>query len=140
MIIGDVIIDGEKKETANWTRYLNHAADPNLRVKSLPYAYVNKGPRVWFVANREIQAGDDAYNQIEGDARHLLIPGASTTDLWRRGSGTELFSRERSPELGATPGVPPGPMSAPRCGARRSATAPSSPLSSPEVRAFPPPV
>ena len=55
----DVIIDGEKKETANWTRYLNHAADPNLRVKSLPYAYVNKGPRVWFVANREIQAGEE---------------------------------------------------------------------------------
>jgi len=55
----DVIIDGEKKETANWTRYLNHAADPNLRVKSLPYAYVNKGPRVWFVANRDIKPGEE---------------------------------------------------------------------------------
>lgn len=54
----DVIVDAEDPSEANWTRYINHSADPNLRVKSLPVAYGGQ-PRVWFVALKNIKPGDE---------------------------------------------------------------------------------
>uniref|UniRef100_A0A7S4FA60 SET domain-containing protein n=1 Tax=Chrysotila carterae TaxID=13221 RepID=A0A7S4FA60_CHRCT len=53
----DLYIDGEDCDTANWTRFLNHG-EPNLRVKSLAKGLDGK-PRVWFVALRDIEAGEE---------------------------------------------------------------------------------
>ena len=54
----DLYVDAEDYATANWCRYVNHDSDPNMRVKSLAYAFGGK-PRVWFVANRDIQPGEE---------------------------------------------------------------------------------
>ena len=43
---------------ANWCRYINHHNDPNMRVKSLAYAFGGE-PRVWFVATRDIAPGEE---------------------------------------------------------------------------------
>lgn len=55
----DLLVDAENVAKANWTRYINHSGeDPNLRVKSLAYAYGGR-PRVWFVATRHIREGEE---------------------------------------------------------------------------------
>mmetsp|Transcript_13579 Transcript_13579/g.26984 ORF Transcript_13579/g.26984 Transcript_13579/m.26984 type:complete len:176 (+) Transcript_13579:213-740(+) len=54
----DVFIDAEDEERSNWTRFLNHDSDPNLRVKSLPSA-IDGNPRVFFVASRDISKDEE---------------------------------------------------------------------------------
>eukprot|EP00967_Tisochrysis_lutea_P140391 scaffold256444_cov32-Tisochrysis_lutea.AAC.2 len=54
---GNCFIDSEDPAVATWTRYLNHGT-PNLRVKSLERGY-DGSPRVWFVATRDIDPGDE---------------------------------------------------------------------------------
>jgi len=54
----DLYVDAEDPKTANWCRYVNHSPDPNMRVKSLAYAFGGE-PRVWFVATRDIAPGEE---------------------------------------------------------------------------------
>lgn len=54
----DLYVDAEDPVHANWCRYVNHDSDANMRVKSLAYAFGGE-PRVWFVATRDIAAGDE---------------------------------------------------------------------------------
>ena len=54
----DLFVDAEDPVHANWCRYVNHDGDPNMRVKSLAYAFGGE-PRVWFVANRDIEPGEE---------------------------------------------------------------------------------
>jgi SET domain-containing protein len=56
--VGDVYVDAEDTECGNWARYLNHDNAPNLRVKSLEVGMDGR-PRVWFVANRDIEEGEE---------------------------------------------------------------------------------
>ena len=54
----DTFVDSEEYATANWTRFLNHGADANLRVKSLLKGMDGR-PRVWFQALRDIEPGEE---------------------------------------------------------------------------------
>ena len=54
----DLFVDAEDPVHANWCRYINHHNDPNMRVKSLAYAFGGE-PRVWFVATRDIAPGEE---------------------------------------------------------------------------------
>mmetsp|Transcript_12863 Transcript_12863/g.26255 ORF Transcript_12863/g.26255 Transcript_12863/m.26255 type:complete len:204 (+) Transcript_12863:114-725(+) len=56
--VGDFYVDAEDTDVSNWCRFLNHDGDANLRVKSLEFGMDDK-PRIWFVANRDIQAGEE---------------------------------------------------------------------------------
>lgn len=53
-------IDAEDEYESLWTRFLNHAAPPgnNVNPKSIHQSYDGK-PRVWFVSNRDILAGEE---------------------------------------------------------------------------------
>lgn len=53
-----VLVDAENLDKSCWTRYINHSSEPNLRVKSLPFAYGGK-PRIWFVTLRDIEPGEE---------------------------------------------------------------------------------
>ena len=52
-------VDAEDPKCSNWCRFINHAAEPNLRVKSLAFSGITMKHRVWFVSTREIQPGDE---------------------------------------------------------------------------------
>ncbi len=53
-------IDAEDEYESLWTRFLNHAPLPygNVHPKSIHESYDGK-PRVWFVANRNIDVGEE---------------------------------------------------------------------------------
>jgi hypothetical protein len=55
----DLYVDAEDPAFANWCRFINHSSDANLRVKSLAYSGYTQGPRVWFVATRDIKEGEE---------------------------------------------------------------------------------
>jgi len=54
----DLYIDAEDPAVASWARFINHSREPNLIGKSLAKSYTGK-PRVWFVARRAIEPGDE---------------------------------------------------------------------------------
>ncbi|KAG8467062.1 hypothetical protein KFE25_000378 [Diacronema lutheri] len=70
-----IFIDAEDPQCANWCRYLNHDARPNVALKTLPRGLEGR-PRAWFVTTRRILAGeelvfdygDDYWNQ-PGDVK-----------------------------------------------------------------------
>jgi SET domain-containing protein len=51
-------VDSEDPSYSIWTRYLNHGSTPNVRVKSVERGR-NGRPRVWFVATRDVEPGDE---------------------------------------------------------------------------------
>jgi hypothetical protein len=51
-------VDAEDPAHSNWCRYINHARDANLDLKTLPKG-VGGRPRAWFVTNRDIAAGEE---------------------------------------------------------------------------------
>jgi hypothetical protein len=55
-----LFIDAEDEYESLWTRFLNHAPLPygNIHPKSIHESYDGK-PRVWFVANRNIDVGEE---------------------------------------------------------------------------------
>ncbi|KAL7432240.1 hypothetical protein ACHAXH_006921 [Discostella pseudostelligera] len=55
-----VYVDAEDEYESLWTRFLNHAPLPygNVHPKSIHESYDGK-PRVWFVANRNIDVGEE---------------------------------------------------------------------------------
>ena len=55
-----IYVDAEDEYESQWTRFLNHASPPhnNLNPKSVPESYDGK-PKVWFMANRDIDAGEE---------------------------------------------------------------------------------
>lgn len=55
-----IYVDAEDEYESLWTRFLNHAPLPygNVHPKSIHESYDGK-PRVWFVANRRIDAGEE---------------------------------------------------------------------------------
>lgn len=55
-----IYIDAEDEYESLWTRFINHASPPhnNVNPKSVPESYDGK-PRVWFMANRDIQPGEE---------------------------------------------------------------------------------
>lgn len=55
-----IYIDAEDEYESLWTRFINHASPPynNAQPKSVPESYDGK-PRVWFMANRDIEAGEE---------------------------------------------------------------------------------
>jgi len=56
-----VYVDAEDEYESSWTRFLNHASRPhdNVSPKSIHESYDGRGPRVWFVARRDIEPGDE---------------------------------------------------------------------------------
>ena len=56
-----VYVDAEDEYESLWTRFLNHAPRPydNVSPKSIHESYDGRGPRVWFVAKRDIEPGDE---------------------------------------------------------------------------------
>jgi hypothetical protein len=56
-----VYVDAEDEYESLWTRFLNHASRPydNVSPKSIHESYDGRGPRVWFVAKRDIEPGDE---------------------------------------------------------------------------------
>ena len=54
----DVLIDGEDPQFANWTRYVNHSARPNLVIERQVLAG-GTAPVVSFVAQRPIAPGEE---------------------------------------------------------------------------------
>ena len=56
----DIFIDAEDPWRSNWCRFINHAPEPecNLRCRSLA-ADMHGNPRIWFVALRDIEAGEE---------------------------------------------------------------------------------
>ena len=55
-----IYVDAEDEYKSSWTRFLNHAAPPadNVIPKSIHESYDGQ-PRVWFVARRDIAAGEE---------------------------------------------------------------------------------
>lgn len=55
-----IYVDAEDEYESLWTRFLNHASLPfsNVHPKCIHESYDGK-PRVWFVANRNIEVGDE---------------------------------------------------------------------------------
>ena len=55
-----IYVDAEDEYQSLWTRFINHASPPNnnLLPKSVPESY-DGNPRVWFMANRDIDAGEE---------------------------------------------------------------------------------
>jgi SET domain len=56
-----IYIDAEDEYCSTWTRFLNHASSlgkNNLNPKSIHESY-NGQPRVWFIANRNIEPGEE---------------------------------------------------------------------------------
>ena len=53
-------VDAEDGTRSNWCRFINHAPEPecNLRCRSLA-ADMHGNPRIWFVALRDIEAGEE---------------------------------------------------------------------------------
>jgi len=54
-------VDSEDEDVGGWTRFLNHSGDLggcNLVPKSVHESWDGK-PRVWFVAKRDIEAGEE---------------------------------------------------------------------------------
>lgn len=54
----DLFIDAEDPDVSSWARFINHASEANLQGKSLAKSYTGE-PRVWFVARRDIEPGDE---------------------------------------------------------------------------------
>lgn len=55
-----IYVDAEDEYKSLWTRFLNHASPPknNCNPKSVAESY-NGEPRVWFVASRDIEVGEE---------------------------------------------------------------------------------
>jgi len=55
-----IYIDAEDEYESLWTRFINHASPPynNINPKSVPESYDGQ-PRVWFMANRDIEVGEE---------------------------------------------------------------------------------
>ena len=55
-----IYVDAEDEYESKWTRFINHASPPNNNVnpKSVPESYDGL-PRVWFMANRDIEVGEE---------------------------------------------------------------------------------
>lgn len=55
-----IFIDAEDEHCSSWARFINHASPPNnnLIPKSVHESYDGK-PRVWFVACRDIEVGEE---------------------------------------------------------------------------------
>lgn len=55
-----IYVDAEDEYHSLWTRFINHASPPynNINPKSVPESYDGL-PRVWFMANRDIEAGEE---------------------------------------------------------------------------------
>ena len=55
-----IYVDAEDEYESLWTRFLNHASPPlnNCNPKSVHESY-NGEPRVWFVASRDIEVGEE---------------------------------------------------------------------------------
>lgn len=55
-----IFVDAEDEYHSLWTRFINHASPPhnNANPKSVPESYDGK-PRVWFMANRDIEVGEE---------------------------------------------------------------------------------
>jgi len=55
-----IYVDAEDEYESLWTRFINHASPPhnNVNPKSVPESYDGK-PRVWFMANRDIEPGEE---------------------------------------------------------------------------------
>ena len=55
-----IYVDAEDEYTSLWTRFLNHASPPknNCNPKSVHESY-NGEPRVWFVACRDVEVGEE---------------------------------------------------------------------------------
>jgi hypothetical protein len=55
-----IYIDAEDEYKSLWTRFLNHASPPNnnCNPKSIHESYDGK-PRVWFVASRDVEVGEE---------------------------------------------------------------------------------
>jgi SET domain-containing protein len=55
-----IYVDAEDEYQSLWTRFINHASPPdaNVNPKSIHESFDGK-PRVWFVANRDIEAGEE---------------------------------------------------------------------------------
>lgn len=56
-----IYIDSEDEDVGGWTRFVNHSSDPegcNLVPKSVHESWDGM-PRVWFVAKRDIEAGEE---------------------------------------------------------------------------------
>ena len=55
-----IFVDAEDEFHSLWTRFINHASPPhnNVNPKSVPESYDGK-PRVWFMANRDIEVGEE---------------------------------------------------------------------------------
>jgi len=70
-----IYIDAEDEYESLWTRFLNHASPPdnNVNPKSIHESYDGK-PRVWFVANRDIQVGEELCFDYGDD---YWLPGES---------------------------------------------------------------
>ncbi|KAL7545817.1 hypothetical protein ACHAWF_009166 [Thalassiosira exigua] len=72
-----IFVDAEDEHQSLWTRFVNHASPPgnNLQPKSVPESY-DGNPRVWFMAKRDIEAGEELcfdYGKdywLEGDEVH----------------------------------------------------------------------
>lgn len=58
--VDPIYIDAEDEYKSLWTRFLNHASPPgnNVNPKSIHQSY-DGNPRVWFVANRDIEVGEE---------------------------------------------------------------------------------
>eukprot|EP00804_Cyclotella_cryptica_P008886 CCRYP_013094-RA/>CCRYP_013094-RA protein AED:0.54 eAED:0.42 QI:0/-1/0/1/-1/1/1/0/857 len=58
--VSRIFVDAEDEYTSLWTRFINHASPPldNLKPMSVPESYDGK-PRVWFMAKRDIEAGEE---------------------------------------------------------------------------------
>ena len=57
---GRIYLDAKDESCSLWTRFLNHASPPHVNVnpKSIHESF-DGNPRVWFVANRDIEAGEE---------------------------------------------------------------------------------
>mmetsp|Transcript_29306 Transcript_29306/g.62296 ORF Transcript_29306/g.62296 Transcript_29306/m.62296 type:complete len:307 (-) Transcript_29306:237-1157(-) len=55
-----IYVDAEDEYESLWTRFFNHASPPynNVNPKSIHESY-DGNPRVWFVANRDIEEGEE---------------------------------------------------------------------------------
>ena len=55
-----IFVDAEDEYESLWTRFINHAPPPldNLKPMSVPESYDGQ-PRVWFMAKRDIEAGEE---------------------------------------------------------------------------------
>ena len=54
----NIYIDAEDEYASLWTRFLNHSSNANVQPKSIHESWDGK-PRVWFVALRDIEPGEE---------------------------------------------------------------------------------